>query len=113
MFLNNPLSYEETSFSPTDVWYVSDQGSDDNDCHTESAPCWNLQTVLDRATDGADIYVVSDTLSVDAVYGVDRRGDLCCEVTSSKSYRLSSLHDKTFSLTCLGELQHCFQPPVS
>ena len=27
-----------------------------------SAPCRNLQTVLDRATDGADIYVTSETL---------------------------------------------------
>ena len=46
------------------IWYVSDDGSDNNDCHSESAPCKNLQTVLDRATDGADIYVTSRTFSL-------------------------------------------------
>ena len=47
------------------IWYVSDGGSDQNDCHTESTPCRNLQTVLGRAADGAAIYVTSTTLSLD------------------------------------------------
>ena len=44
---------------------MSDYGSDENDCHSVSAPCRSLQTVLNRAADGADIYVTSDTLSID------------------------------------------------
>ena len=51
-------------FKSNNIWYVSDDGSDDNDCHSASAPCRNLQTVLNNATDGADIYVTFDTLSL-------------------------------------------------
>ena len=43
----------------SNIWYVSDDGSDDSDCHSASAPCRNLQIVLDRAANGADIYVTS------------------------------------------------------
>ena len=31
-----------------EIWFVSDGGSDKYDCQTESTPCQNLQTVLDR-----------------------------------------------------------------
>ena len=82
------------------MWYISDSGSDDNDCHTESAPCKNLQTVLDRATDGADIYVTSDTLSLDAVHSQDELGNDYCEVNSSKSYNISTTHGTTFEFNC-------------
>ena len=52
-----------------ETWFVSDNGSDVNNCKTVSTPCKNLQTVLDRASDHADIYicVTSDTLSLDLV----------------------------------------------
>ena len=40
------------------IWYVSDERSDDNDCQTECTPCKNLQTVLDRASDGADLLFI-------------------------------------------------------
>ena len=45
--------------STSNTWFLSEFGSDDNDCHSEFTQCRNLQTVLDRATDGADIYVTS------------------------------------------------------
>ena len=48
---------------------MSDGGSDDNDCCLGSTPCRNLQTVLDRARDGAHIYVTSPTLSLDVRQG--------------------------------------------
>ena len=74
------------------IWYVSDYGSDDNDCHSESAPCRNLQTVLDRATDGADIYVTSATLSL----GAD------CTVTTNISVNLQSIGGFMVNMFCPG-----------
>ena len=77
------------------IWYVSDDGSDYNDCHSESAPCRNLQTVLDRATDGADIYVTSDTLSLSGAQDV-------CLLMSNISYSLSSVNNNLVNVTCSG-----------
>ena len=75
---------------------MSADGSDTNDCHSVSAPCRNLQTVLDRATDGADIYVTSDTLSI--------RKDSRCEVNSNLSYTLKNYNNILTKLTCRGVL---------
>ena len=44
--------------SQKETWFVSDEGSDRDNCQTESTPCKNLQTVLDRASDGAEIFVI-------------------------------------------------------
>ena len=98
------------------IWYVSDDGSDDNNCHSASAPCRNLQTVLDRATDGADIYVTSNTLSLDKVYrnisinvevpaAYYKKSLLVpnCIVESKISFRLSSTLHKRVNITCLGK----------
>ena len=76
---------------------MSDDGSDDNDCHSVYAPCRNLQVVLDRATDGADIYVTSHTLSLDYI----KKGWHCI-TNSSLSYTLKSLYNSTIKLTCEG-----------
>ena len=76
---------------------MSDDGSDDNDCHSVSTPCMDLQTVLDRAADGADIYVTSNTLSLD-YYG----DDMICEIKSSLSYTLMSYHNTSIKVTCSG-----------
>ena len=68
------------------IWYISDEGSDDNNCHTESIPCKNLQTVLNRAHkmygDGADIYVTSRTLTLDLV------------ISNKMSFTLSSINSQ-------------------
>ena len=53
--------------SQKEIWFVSDEGSDRDNCQTESTPCKNLQTVLNRASDHAEIYVTSQTLSLDLV----------------------------------------------
>ena len=91
---------------------MSDYGSDQNDCQTESAPCKNLQTVLDRASDGADIYVTSDTLSLDGNLGrVDILRQMAlnsaiaynrtsCKVYSTISYSISSLSRKGTNILC-------------
>ena len=76
----------------SNTWYISDEGSDQNDCHSESAPCLNLQTVLDRATDGADIYVTSDTLSLHGGW-----------VESSISYSIQSVKGVRYRLNCSGK----------
>ena len=109
------------SVTESNIWYLSDSGSDDNDCHSESKPCKNLQIVLDRATDGADIYVTSDTLSVNAVHSntstktaliyyyfvhghypfIEEKGN-CCRVNTNISYTLSSIHNTTINVTCSG-----------
>ena len=92
---------------------MSDDGSDDNDCNSASAPCRNLQTVLDRATDGADIYVTSPLLSLDKSYRnvsinvavgiVDARLSLLwCIVESRISFKLSSILHSTVNITCSG-----------
>ena len=74
---------------------MSDSFSDDNDCHSTSAPCRNLNTVLIRATDGADIYVTSETLSLDG-----HRNEYGCEISSPLSYTISHLDNKLFTVTC-------------
>ena len=88
------------------IWYVSDDGSDDNDCHSESAPCRNLQIVLNRATDGADIYVTSDTLSLSGAQvknaiSKPEQEDVCL-LMSNISYSLSSVSNKLVKVTCSG-----------
>ena len=87
----------------SNIWYVSDDGSDDNDCHSTSAPCRNLQTVLDRATDGADIYVTSPTLSMDFIMKY-----LECVIKSSLSYTLRSLYNSAIKVTCSGMYVYLF-----
>ena len=82
------------------IWYVSDDGSDNNDCHSKSAPYRNLQTVLDRATDGADIYVISQTLLLDSNINKCLYGPYCL-VDSSLSYNLYGLYGMV-QLTCKG-----------
>ena len=98
----------------SNIWYVSDYGSDDNDCHSASAPCMNLQTVLDRATDGADIYVTSETLPINdknctAVihrnfYDISAKPQYlkCCKVNSSLSYSIRKTDGGKFTVTCSG-----------
>ena len=95
---------------------MSDYGSDENDCLSESAPCKNLQTLLDRAQDGADIYVTSLTLSLDAVYTnttvyLNYYGTMddhyqtydCCLVAGSISYSISSISGSPVNVTCSGQ----------
>ena len=92
------------------IWYVSDYGSDDNDCHSASAPCRNLQTVLDRAIDGADIYITSNTLSLDfmiknksSIPNVSKFYDFeYCVVQSNLCYSLRSYNGSLITLTCSG-----------
>ena len=61
--ISNPLCILFVDGSTTsNTWFLSEFGSDDNDCHSEFTQCRNLQTVLERATDGADIYVTSRRL---------------------------------------------------
>ncbi len=71
------------------IWFVSAYGSDENDCHTESTPCKNLQTVLNRAEDGADIYVTSETLEVG-------------EVVIGVSCTIGSINSANYLLKCSG-----------
>ena len=73
---------------------MSDYGTDDNDCHSESVPCRNLQTVMDRATDGADVYVTSNILSLST-----------CIVNSTISYRLQR-NISQFEITYPGNYQN-------
>ena len=80
------------------TWYVSEFGSDDNDCHSESAPCKNLQTVLSRATDGADIYVTSRSLLLDGRH----RNYFACTISSPLSYTISHLYNTSFTFSCSG-----------
>ena len=86
----------------SNIWYVSDDGLDNNDCHSVSAPCKNLQTVLDRATDGADIYVISPFLALGMIikpcYGLQSWD--CCTVESSISYTITSYKKTYFTPTC-------------
>ena len=80
---------------------MSDDGSDGNDCHSASAPCKNLQVVLDKAMDGADIYVTSYTLALDfAIVYISYWHN--CVINSSVSYTLRSYHNSSVRLTCPG-----------
>ena len=79
--------------------FVSDEGSDRDNCQTESTPCKNLQTVLNRASDGAEIYITSEIFHLDLVdetfwYKMANGGSPltgpCCLINSSLSYTLEA-----------------------
>ena len=93
--------------SQKETWFVSDEGSDRDNCQTESTPCKNLQTVLNRASDGAEIYVTSETLSLDLVNDtvwyksvhMKIKGP-CCLIKSSLSYTLRSINGTKTNIIC-------------
>ena len=111
---SNSYSMSETQgivgVSQNEIWFVSDMGSDRYNCQTESTPCKNLQTVLDRASDGAEIYVTSETLSLDLVYDTVwykmsfwetyTMSGSCCLINSSLSYTLRSINGTKTTVTC-------------
>ena len=96
-----------------EIWFVSDEGSDRYNCQTEFTPCKNLQTVLDRALDGVEIYVTSETLSLDLVHetvwykmpiwGIYTISGYCCFINSSLSYTLKSIDGTKTNITCSGK----------
>ena len=102
------MIFYSVDWNLSNIWYVSDDGSDYNDCHSVSAPCRNLQTVLDRATDGTDIYVTSDTLALDGNFIIETTKDyfidllqiIVCTIESPLSYTISHLNDSFFTVTC-------------
>ena len=112
---NLPSQIQRTlNVSQKQIWFLSDEGSDRNNCQTESTPCKSLQTVLDKASDGAEIYVTSKTLSLDLVndtvwykmsYWRWPVTGSCCLVNSSLTYTLRSISVTKTSIICSGE--HC------
>ena len=108
---SDPVSEKQgiLDISQKETWFVSDEGSNRDNCQTESTPCKNLQTVLDRASDGAEIYVSSETLSLDLVndtvwykmiYWDWTFTGSCCLINSSLSYTLRSINGTKTKLIC-------------
>ena len=98
---SDPMSQTQgiLDVSQKETWFVSDEGSDRDNCQTESTPCKNLQTVLDRASDGAEIFGTSETLSLDLVNDTVwyklvqlKITGSCCLIDSSLSYTLRSIN---------------------
>ena len=95
--------------SQKETWFVSDEGSDKYNCQTESTPCKNLQTVLNRASDHAEIYITSETLSLDLVndtvwykmtfWSFTLTGSSCL-IDSSLSYTLRSINGTKTNIIC-------------
>ena len=96
--------------SQKEIWFISYEGSDRYNCQTESTPCKNLQTVLYRASDGAEIYVTSQTLSLDLVndtvwykmpfWGTQAMSESCCLINSNLSYTLRSINGIKTNIIC-------------
>ena len=95
--------------SQKEIWFVSDEGSDRYNCQTESSPCKNLQMVLDRSSDGAEIYVTSETLSLDLVHDTvwykmpfweTSMSESCCLINSSLSYTLRIINGTKSNIIC-------------
>ena len=86
----------------SNTWYVSHYGSDDNDCRSARTPCKNLQTVLDKATNGAVIYVLSLFLvfekNIKPCHYNER--SVCCTVESSTSYTITTYNRAYFRPIC-------------
>ena len=99
-------------FPQKEIWFVSDEGSDKNNCHTESTPCRNLQTVLDRALGDTNIYVTSSTLSLalfnaslwhKLAFGKKSSMESCCMIHSNLSYTLRSINGMSTEIICSGK----------
>ena len=113
IFITKPSEIQRVlPVSQNEIWFLSDDGFDKHNCQMESTPCRNLQTVLDRASDGADIYVTSETLSLDLVndtvwytmsYWILTGS--CCLINSSLSYTLRSINGTKTNITCSSK--HC------
>ena len=109
---SDPVSetQELLDLSQKEIWFVSDEGSDRDNCQTESTPCQNLQTVLDRASDADEIYVTSETLSLDLVHdtvwykmaywGTHANTGSCCLIKSNLSYTLKSINGTKSNIIC-------------
>ena len=98
-----------TDGSTSNSWFLSEFGSDDNDCHSEVTQCKNLQTVLDRATDGADIYVTSEKLlqrGYKEGHGTERRyyEKWKCLMDAEVSFTLRPASSQWVIVECQG---HC------
>lgn len=102
--ISNPLCILFVDGSTTrNTWFLSEFGSDDNDCHSEFTQCRNLQTVLERATDGADIYVTSWRLPL--LRGVDVR--ISFSLRSAYRRSTDSGKDDPVTLHCPGYRRRC------
>ena len=96
------------SGSTSNFWFLSEFGSDDNDCRSEFTECKNLQTVLDRATDGADICVTSEMLlqrGYKKGHGTERRyyEKWKCFVNAGVSFTLRPASQQSFTIECQGD----------
>ena len=78
----------------TNTWYESDEGSDMNVCNSLASPCRHLQSVLNKACDGADIIITSSTLNLNP------KEKERCQIESQKSFRIISMHNVNISVIC-------------
>ena len=121
--ISNPLCILFVDGSTTsNTWFLSEFGSDDNDCHSEFTQCRNLQTVLERATDGADIYVTSwrlpllrgertDAMALHIAWEAQKKCPVDVRISFSlrSAYRSStdSGRDDPVTLHCPGYRRRC------
>ena len=84
------------------TWYVSDNGSDVANCQTASTLCRNLQTVLNKAVDGAVIFVTSTSLNLDGGL-TDVDGTSNCVLESSVSFSIQPFNNENVEVTCSGK----------
>ena len=84
------------------TWYVSDNGSDVANCQTASTPCKNLQAVLNKAADGAVIYVTSTSLNLDGGL-IDVDGTSNCLLETSVSFSIHPFNNGNVEVTCSGK----------
>ena len=108
---SNPMSETQGIYNvpQKEIWFVSDEGSDKYNCQTESTPCKNLQNVLDRASDGANIYITSEALSLNLFnktvwykipYLNKPLTGSCCLINSSLSYTLRGINGTKTNIIC-------------
>ena len=85
-------------------WYVSDNGSDLANCQTANTPCRNLQTVLNKAADGAVISVMSTSLNLDGVIiSADHMRTSQCVLESSVSFSMQPFNNENVEVVCSGK----------
>ena len=85
-------------FKESRMWFVSSQGSDENECSTPALPCKTLGKVMSRISGGTVIHILSNDMLIN------------CWTNTTKSYIVELVHGNTSKTVCskFALMRKCF-----